>query len=367
MLVVAVPGQGGAMGMLIDRRGRRGFALRARSAVVLAGVAAALVLSSSPPRKAAAAFPGADGLIAFARGPLGVYSKDGAAHWRIYTMHADGSHRRQLTHTRNRDITDTAPVFSPDGGVIAFERYNEHGGVTPFTDIYALNADGSHLRRLTHPESGAAGIIYTNYSPAFLPDGSIMFARTGFAKRESGTRTPPARFTDLWTMGADGSNARQVVRFAGPKQALYLAVSPDGQTVAFQRGDIFAMNADGSNLRQLTHKGAEYGPDFSPDGRRIVFTRLPGWSDRWNGLVETWTVNVDGSGEHRLNRSRGSDVWFGSGPSFSPDGRRIVFERLAPHAHSLYVMNADGSHLHQVEHEKRKTFASHDPAWQPVP
>jgi Tol biopolymer transport system component len=127
------------------------------------------------------------------------------------------------------------------------------------------------------------------------------------------------------------------------------------------------MNSDGSQMRQLTHGGAQYAPDFSPDGQRIVFARLPGWPNNWDGHVDTWIMNADGSGQHRVNRSRGTPTWFGSGPDFSPDGQSIVFERLAHYVPNIFVMNSDGSHRRQVTHEKKKTFESPEPDWQPLP
>jgi hypothetical protein len=77
-------------------------------------------------------------------------------------------------------------------------------------------------------------------------------------------------------------------------------------------GDIFTMNADGSGLRRLTYG---FDPAFSPDGSQIAFAR-------WDEPRGLWVINADGSGERLLigaNRARS--------PTWSPDGRAIVFER----------------------------------------
>lgn len=67
------------------------------------------------------------------------------------------------------------------------------------------------------------------------------------------------------------------------------------------------------------------------------------------------------------HRSRRRSTWLGSGANFSPDGQRIVFERRAHGVPNPFAMNSDGSHLRQLTHEKHKTFAIPEPAWQPLP
>jgi dipeptidyl aminopeptidase/acylaminoacyl peptidase len=77
-------------------------------------------------------------------------------------------------------------------------------------------------------------------------------------------------------------------------------------------GDIVTMNPDGSGLRRLTYG---FDPAFSPDGSQIAFAR-------WDEPRGLWVINADGSGERLLigaNRARS--------PTWSPDGRAIVFER----------------------------------------
>ena len=93
------------------------------------------------------------------------------------------------------------------------------------------------------------------------------------------------------------------------------------------------MNADGSGQRNLTRtrNALNQGALWSPDGRKIAFTRNSG-SDP---APEIYVMNADGSGQRRLTRSTAADLV----PTWSPDGRKIAFDGGGP----IYVMNADGS------------------------
>ena len=114
-------------------------------------------------------------------------------------------------------------------------------------------------------------------------------------------------------MNADGSRQRRLMRRG--RQPLW---SPDGRRLAFTRGQgggsVYVVNADGSGERNLT-RGPVRDFAWSPDGRKIAFDSVR------DGNSEIYVVNADGSGQRRLTRNAGArprSAW-------SPDGRKIAF------------------------------------------
>ena len=148
-------------------------------------------------------------------------------------------------------------------------------------------------------------------------------------------KTPKgSRISHIFAINPDGTGRTQLTRNRrydnyGP------AWSPDGKKVLFYRmsgggrtGEIFMMNRDGSNARRLTSNSVhDYGPSWSPDGAKIVFGSLR------DGDTGIFVMDRDGSDARRLTNQPGYE------PSWSPDGTEIAFFEGG----DLVVVNADGS------------------------
>jgi Tol biopolymer transport system component len=117
---------------------------------------------------------------------------------------------------------------------------------------------------------------------------------------------------------------------------------------------LFEMRTDGSGLRKLAGMGVVHDdtPAFAPNGRRVAFTSNPEGA-AGPGL---FAVNLDGSRRSRLTSGETD-----RSAAYSPDGKRIVFLRGYPRQ-DLYVMSAGGHGQRRL----RRGFPSQGrPSWTP--
>ncbi|HEX2195880.1 MAG TPA: hypothetical protein VHJ76_03050 [Actinomycetota bacterium] len=139
--------------------------------------------------------------------------------------------------------------------------------------------------------------------------------------------------------------------------------TPPGK-IAFARhvdGDyeLFVMRADGSRVRRLTYNGVDdFDPSWSPDGRRIVFERERGE----NGYEDLYIVNVRGGRARPWVVSHGIDE---GDPAWSPDGRWIAFRgNDGGDGADVVAVTVDREEGTIVSSQSENSTNS-DPAWSP--
>ncbi|MBK9120443.1 MAG: PD40 domain-containing protein [Phycisphaerales bacterium] len=121
----------------------------------------------------------------------------------------------------------------------------------------------------------------------------------------------------LWLWGLLGLGATASVRAEEVAYARHLALSPDGQTLAFAwAGDVWTVSAAGGQARRLTaHPAGDGHPVWSRDGRYLAFA-----SDR-HGSDNVFIMAADGTGVQRLTYSDRAEV----PTDFTPDGAYVLF------------------------------------------
>jgi Tol biopolymer transport system component len=304
--------------------------LIAIAAAMIVGTLAIFAIGGPATR---AAFPARNGLIAF--------QADKGSGAEIYTIKADGTRLRRLTHVDGEAIN---PDWSPDGSRIAF-ALNE-------CRVAIMNADGTDRTVLPSETPGGC-----EADPSFTPDGSRLVYE----------RYDPPKDDAFWSMNLDGSDRRRItapnVGGGDPN------VSPDGSTLSFLGGNakddaLFTASLDGSNVFRVTpYLGVAYKHDWAPDGRHIVIATNADYPNHKSPNVAT--IRPDGSRLRTLTHYSGGEKGAYAG-SYSPDGRWIVFrvENIEQESFRLFKMHPDGTHRKLI---RKFPFASRNSDWGPRP
>jgi TolB protein len=187
--------------------------------------------------------------------------------------------------------------------------------------------------------------------------GASAFAAESLPRELVFARGEPSR-SELFAIREDGTGLRRLTRNTagdyGP------AWSPDGRRILFASGrdgddELYVMDANGRNVRQLTRNRGRHDLNggWSPDGKWIAFA-----SDRARaGEHEIFVMRANGTGVRRLVRTVNHPGWQDAqfSPAWAPDGKRIVFSMTAGAGNpELYVVGVNGRGL------KRLTFTKGD-------
>ena len=165
---------------------------------------------------------------------------------------------------------------------------------------------------------------------------------------------------DLGVMNPDGSQRR---RLAGTETAFEPAISPDGRRIVFSRvttlgvTGVYIMNVDGSGMTPVV-EGLLFNasPEWSPNGCQIAFTSTR--DGPFGPYARISIINADGTGLRQVSPEIGAnDFAFDEGPTFSPDGTRLAFTRNGV----LQVIHVDGTGMTPLSNED---FAG-SPSWSP--
>jgi Tol biopolymer transport system component len=277
----------------------------------------------------------------------------------LYVTKPDGGGRRLV-------IKDGGwPAFSADGSALYFhsKRQGKWG-------IWRCNLDGSGLERITPAEVEAytprtAGgslacavkrgqhrqieLLDTatgkmtavtddatdHWNPSVSPDGKHVV----YHKAVPGADVPNV---ELW--GTPPDTRLQMLRLGGA----FPSFAPDGKRLALTGGGfatIDVMNVDGSD-RKTIYKGTFRGlfsTSWAHHGDRIAFSHGGVFQDP-AGKVELLSLKPDGSDLKPITEEKGNNGF----PSFSPDGKQLVFRSGRGGSKNLWIMNSDGTGARQL-------------------
>jgi len=273
------------------------------------------------------------------------------------------SDARETRLSNLRQITfggeNAEAYWSQDGQYITFQSTRDGRSCD---QQYVINADGTGLKQVSD------GRGKTTCGWFFPGSERLFYASTTAHDSICPVRPDPSKGYvwpldryDIYTANRDGSDVKRLTNYD-----VYTAegiLSPDGSKIVFtslKDGDleIYTMNADGTDVRRLTNSpGYDGGPWWSPDGTKIVYrahhpkdsTELAQYRELLaQGLirpskVELFVMNADGSDQRQVTALGGANF----GPSWSPDGTKIIFSTnfVAPRSGNfdLYLVDASAS------------------------
>jgi Tol biopolymer transport system component len=232
----------------------------------------------------------------------------------IYVVRQGGSPRR-VAGSAGDQVERRCPAFSPDG------RRLVYGQSTPIALVVAnVRADGTLADAVTFPvndSSPPCGI--------WSPDGRWI----AFGAGDTDDHTQPVETVFGVNLVDTETGAVRVLPSGRPVSDL--AWSPDGTKLALADGGIAVYSLATGEVRHLIDGTRVQTLDWSPDGRRIAFDRvdpaaIPPPEPAVSDARQLAIIDADGTDERII--ASGYHANQGIGPVWSPDGNRIVYQRV---------------------------------------
>ncbi len=248
---------------------------------------------------------------------------------------------------------DVFPRLSNDGWIVYTDKQ------TGNSSIMVMRPNGEEKRKVF--ESSGRGLDETQvriglsgaFQPAWSPDGEwIAFGLGGWFQER--TRASAA----LWRVRRDGTGAEQLTD--GETHSGFPSYSADGKELVFRvysatEKGLRILNLETRQVRVLT-TSPDNLPDWSPDGKSIVFTRR-----QEDGSFDIYTIRPDGTGLHRCTDHPSGDghavwnhdgriMWSGSLHGFRDEA--ALYEQTFQQYGQIYIMDADGGRKRMLTDSK---------------
>lgn len=295
--------------------------------------------ASEPSGPAATQVPEPGGRIVFVRADPseGVMAGGGIT----YIVDADGSEVQELYSAG----PSADPGWSPDGTEIQIFCCDDGGAA------HIIDPESGELRTIPPPHP----TLETFCGGAWSPDGERLACEVFGVDDPSRNGIYSIRASDGGDLSRITTNrgGDDIPGDYSPEgdRLVFVRSAEDGEV------GVFVTNVDRSGVRRISPPWVVvddlFAGSWSPIDDRILFVAR----DTQDHHKAIWVVNADGSSPHRVRIARGCgrplsdpDSFGCYSPGWSPDGRRIVFTRSSPDAseENIWIVNADGSGLVQL-------------------
>ncbi len=247
----------------------------------------------------------------------------------MYMVDPNGANRTIIVNTPN--IYDEFPEPSPDGSQIAFSRnYLDKEGYK----IYIMDIDTKNTTRLTDNND--------DIFPSWSPDGNqIAYNSQG----------------DIWIINTDGTNKRNITQRTEFIDA-HPSWSPDGNRIVFDSypadgssfdRDIYKVNINTNQITRLTFDGESREAVWSPNEDLIAYISRRTSSDGRFFGPDIYIMDSQGIDQIRVTSDYSNTDEYT--PSWSPDGRRLVYMVLIPGGRGhreFWAVDSDGTNNQRI-------------------
>jgi beta-lactamase regulating signal transducer with metallopeptidase domain/Tol biopolymer transport system component len=196
---------------------------------------------------------------------------------------------------------------SPDGSRYLYSKFRPDSLATGTHDVWLADAKGGTPVR----------IVEDAICPLWSPDGKEVLYFKGKSVKDAGWHGPS------WILNLETMQARKIPVPETDevddwsRQGNWLVTVSDRHAPHGSGYQLYVMHPDGSGERRLTEGALNCYPKFSPDGKRIVYQRS-------TGLNSLWVVDIDGSNRKQVMIENADGTHAPEDASWSPDGKWLV-------------------------------------------